>query len=96
VLEKKVQGRNLDRTGGRRKRHKEKLCNLYTVPKGTRLIRLRFKLAGHVVRTREMKNVNQILAWKPEEHLVNFHSISQFSVVKGFALGIKLFANEVG
>jgi hypothetical protein len=43
-----------------------------------------------------MKNINQILALKPEERLVNFQSISQLSVVKGFALGIKLFAYKVG
>jgi hypothetical protein len=53
--------------------------------------------AGRIVSPREMNNVYQILAWKPEEHLVNFHFISRLSVfIKGFALGIKLYAYEVG
>jgi len=46
----------MDMTGGRRKLHEE-LCNLYTLPKCSRLIRLRFKWAVRIVSPREMNNV---------------------------------------
>jgi hypothetical protein len=55
-------------TGGWRRPQNEELHNLYTSPNIIRvIISRRMRWAGHVARTREMRNSRTILVGKPKE-----------------------------
>jgi hypothetical protein len=54
-------------TEGWRKLHNEELHNLYSLPSIIRIIKLRrVRLAGHVSRMGEKRNVYRLLVEKPE------------------------------
>jgi len=68
VVLRRIFGPKMDEvTGEWRKLHNEQLRDLYSLPNTVRVVKSRrMKLAGHVARMGEGRDVHRILVWKPE------------------------------